>query len=161
VNFKNLLAITLLIGMVSVAFAEGVKSLQLLQKASPEVEWQSQSKVTADFNCDGKHDVAYLGKTKANFFVSVILGPITKASLISTTTLRNVTSEDAQDSVREENPSLTTESLDYDTVEMFGENPEGFKPSKTCSGLNLSSGETDSFHFYWNHKTNELTWWRL
>jgi hypothetical protein len=37
----------------------------------------------------------------------------------------------------------------------------GFQQSKTCKGLNLSDGETDSAHIYWNHKALRFGEWQL
>lgn len=49
----------------------------------------------------------------------------------------------------------------YDLIEAFGENPEGFRQSKTCKGLRLTDGECDSMHIFWNHETKHIDWWRL
>jgi hypothetical protein len=57
---------------------------------------------------------------------------------------------------------IKLESMDYNPIEMVGE-LEGFKKSKTCSGINLytTDGECDSFHYFWNYKRKQMQWWRL
>lgn len=67
----------------------------------------------------------------------------------------------AQDSLCGTDAELEIEDMDYDLIEAFGENPEGFQQSKTCKGLRLIGGEGDSMHIFWNHVTKSIDWWRL
>jgi hypothetical protein len=55
---------------------------------------------------------------------------------------------------------LAKESLDLTSGELEGM-PDGLKPSKTCSGLNLSDGEVDPAHIYWNSKHGVFADWTL
>ena len=64
----------------------------------------------------------------------------------STVQLFNHTTDDTQDSVREPYPRLTFESIDYDPAESIGD-IAGFRRSKSAAGLNLTSGDTDTFDF--------------
>lgn len=59
---------------------------------------------------------------------------------------------------------LSKEDLDFEVAELeseVGELPEGLQPSKTCFGLNLSDGKTDSAHIFWDRKTGRLESWSL
>jgi hypothetical protein len=56
---------------------------------------------------------------------------------------------------------LAVEDLDYDPPQALGYDLPGFQQSKTCKGLNLSDGETDSAHIYWNHKALRFGEWQL
>lgn len=67
----------------------------------------------------------------------------------------------AQESLCGTAATLEIEDMDYDLIEAFGENPEGFRQSKTCKGLSLTDDECDSMHIFWNHETKHIDWWRL
>jgi hypothetical protein len=54
---------------------------------------------------------------------------------------------------------LETESLDFDREEELGYALAGFRRSKTCQGLNLSDGRSDSAHIYWNHESRRFDDW--
>lgn len=56
---------------------------------------------------------------------------------------------------------LEVESLDYDLAAAIGEKVVGFVRSKTSKGFEIVDGACDSIHFFWNHKTKRLEWWRL
>ena len=57
--------------------------------------------------------------------------------------------------------AVERESLNYDPSDELGETPDGFMRSSKCFGLKLVAGECDSFHLFWNHAANALSWWRL
>ena len=139
----------------------GCQPLEILHQHMPDVAWETASEVRTDLNGDGKLDFAYMGRRDNLFFVSVVLGPVSVKSLPSSVQLFNHTTDDTQDSVREPNPRLIIETLDYDPTDAIGGIPEGLQRSRVASGLYLSSGDTDPFHFFWNHLSNALDWWRL
>jgi hypothetical protein len=56
---------------------------------------------------------------------------------------------------------LQAESLDYDSTGATGEQIPGFVRSKDGKGFALVDGACDSIHFFWNHRTKRLQWWRL
>jgi hypothetical protein len=56
---------------------------------------------------------------------------------------------------------LRAESLDYDIADATGEQIPGFVRSKNGKGFALVDGACDSMHFFWNHRTKRLQWWRL
>jgi hypothetical protein len=59
---------------------------------------------------------------------------------------------------------LSKESLDLDLTQ-FGPEPDavppGLVPSKTCEGLNLSDGDVDSAHIYWDARSGHFRNWVL
>ncbi|HTX60624.1 MAG TPA: hypothetical protein VMH02_13220 [Verrucomicrobiae bacterium] len=55
---------------------------------------------------------------------------------------------------------LRAESLDYDPAPALGAALEGFVRSKTAHGFALVDERCDAIHFYWNHRTRRLAWWR-
>ncbi len=128
-----------------------------LSAADSTVVWDSASKVVGDIDCDSLVDTAMVGRTSKTIQVGIVFGVPTRT---------NITTIDIAPEVQNALPtgdvSLTAESIDYDpaTVEEGPGELEGFRKSSTCTGLNLSDGETDSLHMYWNHRANRLDWWR-
>lgn len=119
-------------------------------KAQPAV-------MKADIDCDGVEDTARMEYVEDRVRVTVTLAA-TKTSQSLEFGLGN---SGAQESLCGTEATLEIEDMDYDLIEMFGENPEGFRESKTCKGLRLSDDECDSMHMFWNHKTKHIDWWRL
>ena len=103
----------------------------------PDVKWLPKSVVTADFTCQGRKQQAILESR-----VDQAIGGIPEALPASgdRSLLGN------SDSV-----VLKAEGLDYNPKEDMDFPLPGFRQSKTCKGLNLSDGETDASHLYWNH----------
>jgi len=60
-----------------------------------------------------------------------------------------------------ETAELTVEDLDYDPKQDIGYELDGFHTSKSCKGLNLGDGFTDSAHIYWNRKAHRFEDWTL
>lgn len=137
-----------------------VRIIELLQRKYAGVNWDKKSIIKADINCDGKGDAAVLGKEGEKVVVAVIRGPLDKESKIHLTRL--LVGKHSQDSLCGRRARLSIEDQDYDPSEIFdGEPLSGFRRSKTCKGINVSDGECDSFHFFWNHELKTLQWWRL
>ena len=128
-----------------------------LQAIAEEIKWDETSTVKADINCDGTPDIAKLGYFDKQVRLSVTIDPDGPSQFIDF----GLGMPGYQNALCGTDPVLTIEVMDYDLVEVFGENPEGFKQSKTCKGLNVRAGECDSMHIFWNHETNHINWWRL
>lgn len=124
---------------------------------SDEVKWDASSTVKADIDCDGVPDVARIGYRGKHVRLAVTLGASKKTQLLEF----GLGDSMAQDSLCGTEASLAIEDTDYDLTEELEENPEGFVPSQTCKGLNVSAGECDSMHIYWNHVQKSIDWWRL
>lgn len=56
---------------------------------------------------------------------------------------------------------IAIEDLDFEPKQMreVGMVPPGLRPSKTCMGLNLSDGNVDSAHIYWNREAKRFDDW--
>lgn len=121
------------------------------------IEWDESSIVKADINCDGKPDTAKLGYLKNRVRLTVIFGGDGTSQSIEF----GLGKSQYQDYLCGTKALLSVEDMDYNLIEAFGENPEGFKQSKTCMGLNVRAGDCDSMHIFYNHKTGRINWWRL
>jgi hypothetical protein len=116
----------------------------------PGVSWRARSVVTADFTCRGRLQTAILDASPSEIVVAVFLNGT------------NSRPEVPRSSAKVRDPAsatLQTESLDYDPKEDPGYVLPGFQRSKTCKGLNLSDGEIDSAHIYWNHESLRFDGW--
>lgn len=122
-----------------------------------EIEWDEASMVSADINCDGVTDTAKLGYIEGGVRLLVSFGGTNTEQFIEF----GLGQPGYQDALCGTEAHLSIEDMGYDLIEVFGENPEGFQPSKVCSGLNVSAGECDSMHVFWNHKQKHINWWRL
>src|SRR5215471_11138480 len=121
-------------------------------KYVPGVAWQRRSIVSGNFSCHGRKEQAILGVSAYEIVIAVFVNGF------------NVRPEVLRYSGKTRNPKtaeLKIEDLDYDPKEMIGSDLDGFKRSKSCKGLNLSDGETDSAHIYWNHKLQRFEDWTL
>jgi hypothetical protein len=128
----------------------------LLEKAAAKyvakVIWRRDSALAGNFTCAGRAEQAILGVNKTEIVIAVFVHGLNKEP------------EVLRYSAERRNPriaKLTIESLDYDPKETIGYDPEGFKRSGSCKGLNLSDGETDSAHIYWNEKLHRFSDWTL
>ncbi|OQZ01080.1 MAG: hypothetical protein B6D35_04135 [Candidatus Brocadia sp. UTAMX2] len=131
---------------------------QLAAKRIKNVKWDKKSIIAVDINCDGNKDYALLGKSKQGVTVALIVGPFSEKSRIES--FEFFVGKPWQDSLCKLPARLEIRSLDYDPAEMVGKLP-GFRRSKKCNAFCLADNTCDSFHFYWDHQTNTLAWWRL
>jgi hypothetical protein len=116
------------------------------------MDWQRRSVVSGNFSCHGRKEQAILGVTASEIVIAVFVNGL------------DMRPEVLRYSGKARNPKtaeLKIEDLDYDPKEMIGSDLDGFKRSKSCKGLNLSDGETDSAHIYWNHKLQRFEDWTL
>lgn len=132
-------------------------SRQAVSPVAADVGEAQPVAVKADVDCDGVDDTAQRDYVEDRVRVTVTLAA-TKTSQSLEFGLGN---SGAQDSLCGTEAALEIEDMDYDLIEALGENPEGFRQSKTCKGLRLMDGECDSMHIFWNHETKRIDWWRL
>lgn len=121
-------------------------------KYVPGMAWQRLSVVSGDFSCLGRKQPAILGTSASEIVIVVFLNGLETRPQV----LRY--------SAKALNPKtlkLAIEDLNQDPKEIIGIELPGFRPSKSCKGLNLSDGETDSSHIYWNHDSQRFDAWRL
>lgn len=131
--------------------AEAVKRLPI------DAPWKLALRV--DLNCDGVEDHVFVAEDRAHYYVAVVPGPADDHSAATYVAFRRA--GDAQDALCGEPAGLQIEDLDFDIVEMLGDEPQGWQRSASCKGLSLSSGDCDSHHLFWNHARNKIAWWRL
>jgi hypothetical protein len=106
----------------------------------PGAKWRESSVLKGDFSCQGKSDVAILGASRQFIVVAIFTNGL------------NVDPQVLEYAARVREPeavTLGTWSLDL-TPEELKAAPEGFTPSKACSGLNLSDGDVNLGLIYWN-----------
>ena len=121
-------------------------------KYVPGVAWQRRSIVFGNFTCHVRKEQAILGVSESEIVIAVFVHGFGSRP------------EVLRDSGKGRSPNTTElkiEDLDYDPKEMIGSDLDGFRRSKSCKGLNLSDGETDSAHIYWNHKSQRFEDWTL
>jgi hypothetical protein len=118
----------------------------------PDVTWRVRSVAIGDFTCRGQKEAAILGFSASEIFISVFIGGIKARPEV----LRY-----SRKARRADTAELTIESLDYDPKQDLGYELPGFQRSISCKGLNLSDGETDSAHIYWNRTTHRFDDWTL
>lgn len=116
----------------------------------PMATWRERSIITADFTCSGRREWAVLGTTPSEILIAIFVnGPNEKPRILHySRSVRNASTA-----------VLRLEDMDYDPQEDPGYALPGFERAKTCKGLNLSDGEVDSAHIYWNHKAKRFDAW--
>ena len=144
-----------MIGVAAVAHAQDTAAFRALATFEPGVRWEAASELTADIDCDGRSDQALLGRGDGRVYVGVIVSSRMRPEILGFGVGSAV-----HDAICAEPAVLRVESLDYDPKKAGGR-VDGFRRSKRCKGLRLSGGACDSIHFFWNHRTKELDWWRL
>jgi hypothetical protein len=127
-----------------------------LTSAAPEVKWDPNTRLRADLDCDGAPDQAFLGRAGGRVYIGVLRAGDPRPAILDFGI-----STGMQNAICAEPAVLALERLDYDPAEVVGALPEGFRRSKTCRGLDLSGGDCDSIHVFWNHKRGRFGWWRL
>lgn len=117
------------------------------------------SEVEGDFDCDGKTDMAIIRIIDKEVILSIELGNEKQANTLKFV-LGNPSS---QISLCGTTAHLSTKApSDNEYFEAaLGGTPEGYNTSSQCFDLNISGGECDSMHIFWNHKTSMFNWWRL
>ena len=143
------------VSVAGAALAQGTPALRALTTFGPDVQWEAESEVTADVDCDGRPDQALLGRRDGKVFVGLVVSSKVRPEILAFSVGGGI-----QDAICAEPAALKVESLDYDPRKSVGR-LDGFRRSKRCKGLRLSGGQCDSIHFFWNHKKDELDWWRL
>ena len=142
--------------------------LAAAQRFLPEVDWKQQSVLTLDFTCRGRREYAILGATKGAVVQiegRAIASRTPEAVVAAFSSGLSAQPQLFQNSAANaELARLTIEDNDFTKKEFeasIGEVPEGLQSSKTCKGLNLSDGERDSVHLYWNRKRGRIGAWSL
>ncbi len=129
----------------------------LIVAVRPDVRWDKTTLVEGDFNGDGTPDFAMIGY-KGDGIVLAVRASSGKRRVyrndfqkfgIGSSTQAAVCEVPALLSIREQFCNPMDEPL------------PGCRPSEAANSLNLSGGDCDSIHLFWNHKKNRIEWWRL
>ena len=148
---------TIIAGLPVVLFAQTTARVEPSVQAAaaryvPGIRWRAKSVIAGNFSCRGRTESAILGTSESEIAVAVFLDGLNSRPQV----LRySAKVRDAASAI------LKTESLDFDPEETLGYAVPGFRRSKTCEGLNLSDGRTDSAHIFWNHESRQFDEWQL
>ena len=131
------------------------QATEILQKASPEANWDKALSMTADVTCDGQPDTVLVGHRDD----AVWLGVVQKSKPVSDAPLVVKFAIGAKDQGAFcANPvKITRESLVCDNE---GGKLPGCLKVEGCSAFTVAEETCDPFHFYWDNDRKSLTWWR-
>ncbi len=115
----------------------------------------SVQKVKVDFNIDGLDDIVE-GYHSDSTFTALFIS-INKSGKKDTVSI-SIKLADSMNQIAfcGEKITIEVEKLDYDPVDIFGEELSGFIQSDELYGVRLSDGMCDSFLFFWNHNFKQL-----
>lgn len=116
----------------------------------PSVQWLAKSAIAADFTCLGRTEHAILGTKKDAIFIAVFTNGLTSRPQLLEYSARVRNSATV---------AIEPEDQNFDPAKELGYKLPGFRPSKTCKGLNFSDGHGDSAHIYWNHAARRFDDW--
>lgn len=108
--------------------------------------------MSGDFTCRGRKQQAILGTNAAEIVIAVFVNGISARPEVLRYSAKARNAKTAE---------LKVEALDFDPKADIGYELPGFRRSKSCKGLNLSDGLTDSAHIYWNRESNRFEDWTL
>lgn len=113
--------------------------------------------LAVDLDADHHLDTVVLTQTQKQIEVSVTYGNPTYPSEI----FRFPVNPGLEDAVCAVPVVLQREALDYDLTKAVGHKVDGFVRSKNLYGFVVMDKKCDSLHFFFNHKTNKMQYWRL
>ncbi len=132
------------------AYGRQPSIIESAAKYVPGINWRTNSVVKGDFSCHGRADAAILGTSQTEIVVAVFTNGLAKSPQV----LRYLAK------VRfPESATLEIEGQDFELNKELGFEVPGFERSKTCKGLRLDDGRTDSPHIYWDHKHRRFDDW--
>ena len=153
---RRLLAVAVWVSLLGACRSEVRSDFAVMKKTLGKYEaqavWREGSILNADFTCSGKQETALLGATVSDILIAVFVqGLAKKPEILSySKSARNASTI-----------TLAIEDLDIDPQKDLGYELPGYQSSKTCKGLNLSDGEVDSAHIYWNRAEKRFVDWSL
>jgi len=126
------------------------------RQAAPAVQWEPGTTVRADFNGDGRTDLALLGAQDGDVVLGIGTRQAGRAGL-RVQLLRFRVHADAHDGVctrpvtlQRAKPVCTLDNGPLD----------GCDARRSRAGLRLSDDRCDAIHLYWNFQTGQMAWWR-
>jgi hypothetical protein len=148
-KYKALVCLPLLFSQKTIAQE---RLLNAAARYVPGVHWLQKSVVTADFTCSGHKQQAIPGSNSTDIVIAVFINGTAHRPEVLRYSAKVRNPEDV---------TLEAEDMDYDPKEDLGYELPGFQRSKSCKGLNLSGGDKDSAHIYWNHVARQFDDWSL
>ena len=134
-----------------------VEAAQRIAASEPNARWDKDTLVEGDFNGDGRADFAMVGY-KGDGLVLAVRASAGKNQSYRTDLQRFGIGPSIQAGICEAPAKL---SVGEQFCNPMDEPLPGCRPSKSARSLNLSGGDCDSIHLFWNHKRNRMEWWRL
>ena len=128
--------------------------------------WELKEILQPDINCDGIGDLTLQGIRKnadrSEYRLVTIIGPITDHSRVFSIRLF-LNTPDRQDGFCGKKVKLSVQKVEKAFRYQYDAIPEGHLKSKNGKGCYLvtASHGCDPFHFYWNHFSNTLFWYRI
>ncbi len=156
---RVLAPIAFLVVVSAVAFASqpAANAATLIAAARPDVRWDMETLAEGDFNGDGRSDYAMVGY-RSNGLVLAVRASAGKGRAYRNDFQNFGVGPSIQAAICEAPAKLT---VGEQFCRPMDEPLPGCRPSKAANSLNLSGGDCDSIHLFWNHKTNRMEWWRL
>jgi hypothetical protein len=139
---------------------EGEEALPILKQTFPEFRWDYKTAIQADIDGDGVPDIAMLGYMKDQAAVGVVLGK-KKDGKVVVKYLAFDRGGGSQRAMNGRTGKLYVYPDGEGPREALGELPEGYKICNDCFEIEVVGDmDTDPIWIYWNHVTNDLSWWR-
>jgi len=117
----------------------------------------AQQTLVVDLDADHHLDTVVLNQTRKQIEITVTYGNPKYPSEI----FRFPVDPGLEDAVCAVPVTLKREPLDYDLTKAVGYRVDGFVRSPHLYGFAVLDGKCDSLHFFFNHKTNRMQYWRL
>lgn len=137
--------------------SEGQAAAASIAAAKPLTKWDQATLVSGDFNGDGRRDWAMVGYKGAGLELAIRIAGV-KGRKTRTQFLAFGIGASIQAAICEAPAKL---QVDEQFCSPMDEALPGCRPSKIANSLNLSGGDCDSIHLYWNSDTSRMEWWRL
>jgi len=145
-------SLVLLLVAAAASSAQANESHRRLNVVNPDVVWD-ETAVRLDLDANGSVDSAHIGRANGRVYVGLVLGGSDQVE-----TADFAISGSLQAAICSEPATLSAEEFS-NPVEDVGP-LAGARREARIAGLELSGGECDSIHLYWNHDRRKLSWWR-
>lgn len=131
--------------------------MMLAHVLSVELAVAQPQTLVLDLDADHRPDTVVLAQTPKQIEVTVTYGNPKFPSEV----YRFPVDPHRQDAVCAVPVYLKREALDYDLAKTVGYKVEGFVRSPHLYGFVVMDEKCDSLHFFFNHETNKIQYWRL